>query len=423
MNIFLILVKKEIKELLTRQLVISIAAMLFVFNLIGKFTGEQTKASAAHNSVVVTDMDRSALSGAVIGALGKAGYKVIPAGAEEALFSPEYSGESSFITLPAGMQKTLDAGGKPEVGFYSKFKTSVTGMGAALSASRVGKTISRVNAELSDYAIKKRAPSADAAFLKEPMSAAEFVAVGGAVARVPVSQVTAFAQSQTYFFPIAVFFIVMLSAQMVMTAVASEKENKTLETLLSSPIDRRMLVVSKLAASAFIASLLSAAYMLGMRSFMSGVTGGAGPVAASTRAALAKLGLLITPQGYLLIGVSVLFCILCALSIAFILGALADDLKSVQGMMTPLMMMLMLSYLLPMFVDINSASFGLKFLLYAIPFTHAFIAPQNVMAGNNANVIWGIVYQAAVFAVFVTVAGRLFSGESLLTFKLRFGKK
>ena len=243
------------------------------------------------------------------------------------------------------------------------------------------------------------------------------------MARVPVSQVTAFAQSQTYFFPIAVFFIVMLSAQMVMTAVASEKENKTLETLLSSPIDRRMLVVSKLAASAFIAALLSAAYMLGMRSFMSGITGGAGPVASSTHSALAKLGLLITPQGYLLIGLSVLFCILCALSIAFILGALADDLKSVQGMMTPLMMMLMLSYLLPMFVDINSASFGLKFLLYAIPFTHAFIAPQNVMAGNNANVVWGIAYQAAVFAVFVTVADRLFSGESLLTLKLRFGKK
>ena len=36
MNIFLILVKKEIKELLTRQLLISIAAMLLVFHVIGK---------------------------------------------------------------------------------------------------------------------------------------------------------------------------------------------------------------------------------------------------------------------------------------------------------------------------------------------------------------------------------------------------
>lgn len=388
MNIFLILVKKEIKELLTRQLVISIAAMLFIFHLIGKFTGEQNRTSAAHNSVVVVDLNRSALSGTVIDALGKAGYTVIPAaaaGGEQALFSPEYSGENFFIALPADMQRTLDAGGKPEVGFYARFK----GTGAALSSARVGKAVSCVNARLSDYVIKKRTPAADAAFLKEPLAAAQFVAVGGAVARVPMAQVMAFANSQTYFFPMAVFFIVMLSAQMVMTAVASEKEDKTLETLLSSPIDRRLLVVSKLAASAFIASLLSAAYMLGMRSFMSGITGGSGPVAASTRAALGELGLLITPQGYLLIGLSVLFCILCALSIAFILGALADDLKSVQGMMTPLMTMLMLSYLLPMFVDMNTASFGLKALLYTIPFTHAFIAPQNVMAGNSARVVWG----------------------------------
>lgn len=427
MSLFFILVRKEIKELVTKQLVLSIAAMLFIFHVIGKYTGEQSKASAARNTVVLVDLDRSALSGLVIAGLEKKGYRValVPGGsAKAALFLPQYADENSFVTLPAGMQKTLDAGKKPELGFYVKFKKSISGIGSAMSASRSGKVISRVNGELSDYAIKKKSPSADPAFLKEPMIAAEYVAVGPNMARVPVSQVLAFAQSQTYFFPIAVFFIVILSAQMVMTAVASEKENKTLETLLSSPIDRRLLVVSKLSASAFIAAALSGAYMLGMRSFMSGITGAAGSqTAASARSALEKLGMMITPQGYLLIGASVLLCILCALAMAFILGVLAEDVKSIQGMMTPLMMMLMLSYLLPLFIDLDLAPAGLKFLLYVIPFTHAFIAPQNVMSGNGAQVLWGIIYQAWVFALFVTIAGRLFSGEALLTLKLRFGKK
>lgn len=427
MNIFLILVRKEIKELVSKQLIISIAAMLFIFHVIGKLTGEQAaRATSANSRLVVVDLDRSDLSARLALGLEQSGYKVALsplAGAEETLASPDYAGESVFLALPAGMQNAVDSGTKPEVAVYARFRQSLSGMTAALSASRMGKIKQRVNDALSGYAIKKSAPAADAAFLKAPASLAEFVSMDGVTARISVAQVTAFAQSQTYFFPIAVFFIVVISAQMVMTAVASEKENKTLETLLSSPVDRRLLVLSKLSASACIAAIFSGAYMLGMRSFMSGITGSRGGEAAlSARDALAKLGMLISPQGYLLIGVSVLFCILCALAIAFILGALAEDVKSIQGMMTPLMMMLMLSYLLPMFVDLPSASTGVKLLLYAIPFTHAFIAPQNVMSGGVAAVLWGIAYQAAVCAVFVTVAGRLFSGESLLTLKLRFDK-
>ena len=238
-----------------------------------------------------------------------------------------------------------------------------------------------------------------------------------------LTQALAAIQSQLYFFPIAMFFIVIMAAQMIMTSVASEKENKTLETLLSSPVDRWMLVISKLSASALVAGALSGAYMLGMRSFMSGITAQAPAGAAITaQSALAKLGLVIAPSGYLLIGLSVLFCILCALSIALILGVLSDSVKSIQATIMPLMMILMLSYILPMFIDISAASVPVRLLLYAIPFTHAFTAPQNVMLHNNTQVLWGIVYQAGVFVVFVTLAGKLFSGESLLTIKLPFKK-
>jgi ABC-2 type transport system permease protein len=67
----------------------------------------------------------------------------------------------------------------------------------------------------------------------------------------------------------------------------------------------------------------------------------------------------------------------------------------------------------------STAHFGLKLLLYSIPFTHAFMAPQNVMMGNIGQVWWGILYQAAVFAVCVNISTRLFSGDALLTLRLR----
>lgn len=426
MNIFLVLLKKEIKELVTRQLLFTIAATLLVFHVIGKSVGSHNRASAANNAIVLLDLDRSELSGRVTAALAaaKTKVKISPAAdIEAALAAPENAADNSFMVIPAGLQAGVTAGRASSIEYYSRFRKQASGLGPAIAASRIRRTAQAASTEMSSWLLEQGLPSRKPAFLRDPAPAREFAVVDGRTAEVSLSQVIGFIQSQSFFFPVAVFFIVILSAQMIMTAVASEKENKTLETLLSSPLDRRLLVTSKLAASCLIAAALSGAYMLGMRSFMAGVASlGADPAVAVAAAgpALAKLGLALTSPGYLLIGLSVLFCILCALSIAFILGILSEDVKSIQTMMTPLMMPLMLAYLLPIFIDMSTANAGLKFLLYAIPFTHAFMAPQNVMMGNIQQVWWGIAYQAAVFAACVTLAARLFSGDALLTLRLKF---
>ncbi len=425
MNIFTVLLRKEIKELLTRQLVISIAAMIFVFYVIGKSVGSHSRASGASNSIVVMDLDRSELSARLLKAMGGGKTPIKPSaftGIASAMAAPEHAAENSFLVIPDGLARSVEEGRPSRLEFYSRFRKDASGMGPAMAASRIRKVSALAAAEASAYALERKAPGLPPAFLRDPAPAEEYVVIDGRTEKVPLGQVVGFIQSQSYFFPIAVFFIVILSAQMIMTAVATEKENKTLETLLSSPVDRRLLVLSKLTASSIIAAALSVAYMLGMRSFMGGITGAAESASASAAAAgpaLAKLGLVITTQGYLVIGLSVLFCILCALSMAFILGILSEDVKSIQAMLMPLMMPLMISYLMPIFIDLSTAGWGIKALLYAIPFTHAFMAPQNVMMGNFARAGWGIAYQAAVFAVFVTLAARLFSGDALLTLRLR----
>jgi ABC-2 type transport system permease protein len=425
MNIFFILLKKEIKELLTKQLILTIAATLLVFHVLGKAGGSHNKSSAARNTIVLLDLDRTPLSARVALAVTAAKTALKPAEETDikaALASAEHAAENSFMVIPAGLEAEVTAGRPSGIEYYSRFRKQASGLGPAIAASRIRRTSQAASAEISTALLERGLPGLSPAFLRDPAPATEFAVINGRTAQVSLSQVIGFIQSQSFFFPVAVFFIVILSAQMIMTAVASEKENKTLETLLSSPLDRRLLVMSKLAASTLIAAALSGAYMLGMRSFMAGVTGlGADPSVAVAAAgpALAALGLTLTGTGYLLIGLSVMFCILCALSIAFILGILSEDVKSIQTMMTPLMMPLMLAYLLPIFIDMSTAHAGLKFLLYAIPFTHAFMAPQNVMMGNIPQVVWGIIYQAAVFAAFVTLAARLFSGDALLTLRLK----
>jgi len=85
--------------------------------------------------------------------------------------------------------------------------------------------------------------------------------------------------------------------------------------------------------------------------------------------------------------------------------------------------MILIPYLLSFFADVNSLPLPVKLLIMAIPFSHPFLATPNIMLGNYAAVIYGILYMAVVFLVLVFIAARIFSTDRVLTMKLRWGKK
>jgi len=415
---FFVLLRKEVAELLTRQIVIPMLAMILLFAALGKVLSVQKRAPHPVEPLRVLDLDRSALSERSLGALRTAGFRLVQ---DRSADRAGALGASSRLTLPLlvipeGFQDRIMESQRAEIELYAVFRglniRSLAAMG------QVARSVQTVNADMSRFAIGRAAGGASADLLRSPVSGREFVVLGGVVENLPIAQVMGLVQSQTYLFPVLIFLAIMFSAQMVAMSIVSEKENKTLEILLSSPIDRRALVLAKLTASALVALALTAAYMIGLRSFMGAIAGDALAQAnAAARTALVHLGLQLTPAGGFLIGLSLLFGILCALAIAMVLGMLADDVKSAPAATTPLTIVLLTAYLLPLFVDMDASPAALRWTLLAIPFTHAFLAPQNVMLGKFALVALGIAYQAAVFAVFVFVTTRLFAGEALLTLK------
>ena len=107
-----------------------------------------------------------------------------------------------------------------------------------------------------------------------------------------------------------------------------------------------------------------------------------------------------------------------ALSIAIILGAFAENVKAVQSLLAPLMILVMIPYFLTLFVDLDQAGPLLKWLVLAIPFSHSFSAAPNLFLNSYATVIAGIVYQFVWFVVLAGVAARIFSTDRILTMKL-----
>ena len=115
--------------------------------------------------------------------------------------------------------------------------------------------------------------------------------------------------------------------------------------------------------------------------------------------------------------------ILIALSISLVLGVLAKDAKSGQALLLPIQLLSMVPYMLSMFMDIKTLSPVVKYIIYAIPFTHTFMANENIMFGNTTLYWGGLAYQLALLAICMTFAIRVFTSDKIFTMTLGGGKK
>jgi ABC-2 type transport system permease protein len=212
------------------------------------------------------------------------------------------------------------------------------------------------------------------------------------------------------------------AAQMIATTIASEKENKTLETLLSLPVKRQHIVATKMLAAGIVAAGASLLYLFGMHNYISGFTGGTTAVN-GVDAAAASLGLTLHPAQYALLGLSLFLAILIALAIALILGAFAEDVRGAQGLVAPMTVLILIPYLLTFFLNLQSLSPVARTAIYAIPFSHPFLAAPSLMLGNYHQVWYGIIYQLLWFLALLWVATRIFTTDRIVTLKLSFGKK
>ncbi|MDI6868269.1 MAG: ABC transporter permease [Coprothermobacterota bacterium] len=417
------LLKKETKELINAQLIISLIFTLSLFYLFGTLAQGEMKKAEAPQEIAVLDLDSSDLSRGVTSGLSAANFKIISLQSterEKALEEARNSGASLFLVIPQGFGKSvLEMNSVPIETYYFIKGFSIS----TVSTSGVVKTVlGAINDYVSNSYLSEKIPGVNPEELKNPVKNKDFVVVREKVAEGSPAEVSSFIQSQSIFIPIILMMIIVYSSQMMISAVAMEKENKTLETLLTVPINRNYIVVAKMLSSGIVGLVTAGIYMVGFRFYMSGFMGNV-PTSGQIDTVVQKLGLAFTPQGYLVLGVSLFLAILCGLAMAIILGVLAKDLKSAQGLLMPITFLALIPYFISLFSDFNSLSWPVKVLLWIIPFSHPFLASQNILLGNYPPVFYGIVYMFVVFAILVFLAARIFSSDQVLTMKLQLSRR
>ena len=424
MRRFFVLLKKELKEMLTWQTLIPILMIMVIYGFMGRVINQEQKKQAVPQPITVVDLDRSQTSDMLAGILAKADFKVttVTEGAVDDIVRKVASEKGvAVVVIPRGFEAGINERKPQTVQTYTILRSfSILGMEGTF---KLDAALSAMNEYVGDMYIKTGAPGLDPAIVRHAISAQSFVTVGTVSAEGAPQSIVNVVMEQTMVIPIVLMLVIILAAQMIAASIAGEKENKTLETLLSTPVARGALVTAKMMAAGIVALVSAAAYMVGMKSYMGGILGASGGTSAAVGQAIQKLGLVLDLRGYVLLGLSVFAGIMVALSIAVILGAFAEDLKSMQFIIMPLMMVVLLPYLITMFIDINTASPILKWLIYAIPFSHPFLAAQFIFAQNFTMVVAGIIYESALFLVLAAVAARIFSTDRILTMKLNTARR
>ena len=233
------------------------------------------------------------------------------------------------------------------------------------------------------------------------------------------SQLSALMISQAIALPITIMILLTYAMQIAATSVAMEKEEKTLETLLTMPVDRFAILMGKLSSTIIVAGAAALAILFGYNFMLGSITSS---VQAGTQIDLAKLGLVPTPLGYSLLGISLFVTLLSALALAVIMSAFSEDVRGAQALVGYIYPLIFIPSLALIYIDVNTLPTAIKAVFYAIPYSQPIIAAKAVVLGDYSTVIFGIIYIAIFTVVIMYIASRLFATEKILTAKLRFGK-
>lgn len=435
---FFNLFKKELRELLTPSMIISMIGMLILLIFVGKsFGGIMEDVVEEADQITICDRDNTPLTQQLIKSLTVSEVDEntgLPKAYDESLvklvdmptdnFTEELERQdiNGVIIIPKGFSEKIAAGEKVELLSVNRMTSGATLSAISLNDSALEAMREAVK---QSYIVEKGLSLEDLATAETLITVNYKTVVADKSADVALGSIAALTSTQNMILPIVVYILLMFSSQMIISAISTEKIDKTLETLFSAPVSRMSVLCSKMLAAAVIAAMNAIIYIIGFNYMMDGMMGGVtGELqGAGTDDILEQIGLNLSIGDYALIGIQLFLTLLIALSVSLILGALAKDAKAAQSLTMPIMFLAMIPYILSMLIDLKSLSPVVRYIVYAIPFTHTFTACDNVMFKNMPLFWGGALYQFILLIICMTLAVKVFTTDKIFTMTIDLSKK
>lgn len=398
---------KELKELIRDPKIFigMIIIPVIMFPLLGgimNFSIQSAQESVAKATILIINNDVGDSAARFIAYINSS-FNVISINTTESVNIVELMSQNNVteaIVIPSDFSANLTSGLQVRIEFYSVF--SGVSMFSGVSATVIDSLIEEFNRALSPNIV---------------IPAKSVIVKGQVIENLDAQTISNLMISQTIAMPVIIMILLSYSMQIAATSVAMEKEEKTLETLLTLPMDRFAILLGKLSGSIIVAAIGALAYMIGFTYYLGSLSSA---IPSNVNVNLAALGLVPSLFGYILLGVSLFVTLLSALSLAVIISAFAEDVRSAQSLVGYVYPLIFIPSLALMYLDVNAIPLALRILIYAIPYSHPIITSKAVIMGDYTIAVVGIAYVAAFTVAIMYFASRLFATEKILTAKLKF---
>ena len=405
------IIRKEIKELLTPATILPIVILTLVFGSIGGTIGgieEEIEQKPVIGLINEQNTTYSMLASNTLHQHAQVVFNGTTMNQTEQGINivKEHNG-AALLIIPSNFTSNIQQN-KPAV-IEIEWIVKGTGILDTIPSSAVEGLISLIRSQISQELITKANQSTNATLVLNPLTKQQTTNLKGRTyENISPGEITGLLSTQSSTTPIVIMMIIIIAGGMVISSMALEKENKTLETLLTLPVKRVSIVTGKIIASAIVGLFLALIYMFGigyyMQSFQFDMPGGTG-----------SFSLTLSTFDLLLVGISLFVALVAGLSLCMLLGTMAKNYKSAQSLTAPVTMLAIFPMLLTMFTDFETLPLALKALVFAIPFSHPMMASKALLFDNYLLVFSGIIYVIIFSVVIIAVVIWVFTTDRLIT--------
>ena len=401
------IVRKEFKELLTKTTIIPVVLMALMFGYMGSMIGGIEEEVAAAPVIGLVDLDDGVMSDIACGVFdSSAELAYNGTDLNAGMAAVKDAGGSALILIPSNFTSDILAGGRGHIEVYWLMEGA--GILDSIPSASVESLLGVVSYTISAYLVGESSATDPATVLYPVERSETTIFQDKEMAGVSPDTLVSILSAQSFMVPFIIMMIIIMAGGMVISSMGLEKENKTLETLLTLPVSRSSIVSGKLLASALVGLVMAGIYMVGFNYYMTSLE-------TSAEVDLATYGLDLGPADYVLVGVSVFVSLVAALSMCMVLGTYAKNYKSAQTLTMPISLLAIIPMFLTMFKDFSTLPAVLQAVLFAIPFSHPMMAMRQLMFGNYAMVIGGIAYVTAFAVAMIAISVWIFNTDRLLT--------
>jgi len=221
MRRFFVILKKELKEMLTWQTLVPILLIMVVYSFLGRTISQEQKKQAAPQPVTVVDLDRSQTSQMLADILTKVNFRVttVNEGVVDDIVRKVASEKgTAVLVIPQGFEARIQAQRPQKVQTYTIMRSfSLLGIQGTF---RFDAALSAMNEYVGDMYIRAGAPGLDHAIVRHAISAQSFITVGTTSAQWNPQEIVSVVMQQTMVIPIVLFLVIIMAAQMIAASIA-----------------------------------------------------------------------------------------------------------------------------------------------------------------------------------------------------------